>query len=130
MTFKNDYATGLKSENEMMPILINYFNRDIKKTFNKYCKYDFEDNEYKYELKTRNNKYSTYPTTIVGCDKITNNKIIFLFKFIDGLYYIEYNEEQFKQFEKKPFVRNSRSDFIDIKKDYLFIPINFLNKII
>ena len=77
MTFKNDYATGLKSENEMMPILINYFNRDIKKTFNKYCKYDFEDNEYKYELKTRNNKYSTYPTTIVGCDKITNNKIIF-----------------------------------------------------
>lgn len=130
MSYQKDYAMGIQSEKDILPQLNTYFKRNLTKTSERYCKYDFNDDKgYKYELKTRNNTYSTYPTTIIGCDKL-EDKMIFLFKFTDGLYFIEYDQEQFKLFDKKLFIRNARTDYKDIKKDYIFIPIKYLNKII
>lgn len=124
----DDCKFGNDNEMIILPIIKKFFNRNIIKTTDKYNKYDYIDNIYKYELKSRRNKYNQYPTTLIGYDKLTNSKTIFLFNFIDGLYYINYEKELFDTFEKKPFVRNYRG-VNDIKKDYLFIPIEYLIKI-
>lgn len=125
----DDCKYGNEKELIILPIINKYFNRNIIKLTDKYSKYDYEDAIYKYELKSRTNNYNKYPTTLIACDKLTNNKIIFLFNFTDGLYYIEYDRKLFSKFDKKPFVRNYREGTTDIKKDYLFIPIEYLKKI-
>jgi len=122
-------AFGYNGEDEVLPIIKNFFKRNIYKTDDRYNKYDFKDDIYCYELKTRRNTYNYYPTTLISCDKITNNKIICLFKFTDGLYYIEYDKELFNTFEKKPYVRGNNQYYENVKKDYFFIPIEKLIKI-
>jgi len=129
-TFKRDYKNGMEGEREVLPIIKEFFKRDIKATTYKFDTFDFYDEEYKYELKTRTNAYSQYPTTLISTNKITDNtKMIFLFNFTDGLYYIEYEKTLFDTFERKMFVRNKRSDYVDKLREHLFIPITHLIKI-
>lgn len=132
MSFKYDYMNGIKNEDIVYNVLINKFSNDnIKKCKNKFSKFDFEGDKTLYELKTRNNYYNSYPTTLIAYDKIinTSKKQIFIFKFIDGIYYIEYDETKFKNYEKKYFRRNIRLDYNDIEKIYIYIPIKDLIKI-
>jgi hypothetical protein len=128
MSFKQDYSYGLKKEDQLLPVIKSYFNRDIQKSTNKFEKFDFFDEKYKYELKSRNNSYDKYPTTLICADKVCK-RIIFLFNFTDGLYYIKYRKSKFNMFEKKMFVRNKRDDFNDLEKEYIYIPIEYLKKI-
>ena len=130
MSFKSDYNLGINKENEILPVLKEFFKRDIIKNNNTYSKYDFEDNKYKYELKYRRNNYNTFNTTLIAVDKVIEHKQIFIFAFTDGVYYIKYRKSKFDTFETKPFLRNKRNDYNDIKKDYFFIPIEKLKKII
>ena len=135
--FKNDYNLGLKSEIETLPILRNFFKDDIRKTSGKFNEFDFVGDNTFYELKTRTNNYNKYPTTIIGFNKIksidgksTNKdtKFYFVFKFIDGIYYYEYNIND--KFEVKKGGRNDRFDYkgnrINEYKDYYYIPIDKL----
>ena len=124
---ENDLIFGLKQEEEIINIINNKFNDNIKKCNNKFSKYDFIGSKYCYELKSRRNNYRTYPTTIIAEDKI-ENKIIFLFKFIDGLYYIKYRPHIFNDFEKKQFRRTDRGS-CDLQKNYIYIPIEKLKLI-
>jgi hypothetical protein len=121
---------GLNAQKQILPIIKEFFNRDIKEIEARFSKYDFQDEEYIYELKSRTNAYSAYPTTLEPADKIIENwkKQIFLFKFTDGLYYINYSKELFDTFEKKEY-RRYRQDWNDKEKLYYFIPIDKLNKI-
>jgi hypothetical protein len=129
-TFKNDYKTGKSQEMNIIETIRQYFNDNINSTTDKFSPYDYVGDHYVYELKSRNNVYKAYPTTLIGGDKIIEGKPqIFLFKFLDGLYYIEKDEKLFKTFVKEDFVRHQRTDFIDIKKKYIFIPIDKLKKI-
>lgn len=128
-SFSRDFKKGKEAERVVLPIIQKFFNRDIKQSVGKYCKYDFEDNEFKYELKSRNNTKDKFDTTLIGADKIVDSKIIFLFNFLDGLYYIEYNEEVFNTFGKSMFCREKREGYNDKPKDYIFIPVNLLKKI-
>lgn len=128
-TYQKDVILGLRMESIILPQIRTYFKRkDIKKTTDKYSLYDFYDDEYKYELKSRNNKYETYPTTLICCNKLSD-KTIYLFNFQNGLYYLEYDEELFSTFERKPFKRNPREGISDYEKEYIFIPIEHLIKI-
>jgi len=126
--FKEELKNGLEIQELVLPIIKKYFKRNIKNTDGKYNKYDYIDNDYKYELKSRTNEYKKFPTTLIGLDKI-QDKSIFLFYFTDGLYYIEYNKELFDTFEIKDFVRNPRYGRIDKPKKYIYIPIINLKKI-
>lgn len=126
---KKDIILGKKKEIEILPIIKQYFKRDILKSNERFDKYDFYDNEYKYELKNRLNYYSSFNTTLLGYDKILNCNQIFLFNFYDGLYYIKYNEQLFNTFDKKLFVRTNRTNLNCKKKDYIYIPIKWLIKI-
>lgn len=127
-TFKTDYSYGIAKENEVLGHLITFFNRDIVKSKERYSNYDFSDDIYKYELKSRRNKYNSYPTTMIPLLKCKPNTIL-LFNFTDGLYYIEYDKEKFEKFEKKYFSID-RCDKIDVHKQYYYIPIGELQCIV
>jgi len=129
--YEREYKKAIESEKEVLPIIIDYFKRDIKATIERYSKFDYYDLEYKYELKTRTNKYRQYPTTLITTDKIIeNNKIIFLFRFTDGLYFIEYEKELFNTFKKELFIRNFPTcENNQMRKEHVFIPIDKLTRI-
>ena len=57
---------------------------------------DFYNEDIYIELKSRRNTYNKFNTTIIASNKIDyvktlNKKVIFVFNFIDGLFYIEYS---------------------------------------
>jgi hypothetical protein len=126
-TFQNDYSYGIDKENSILATLNNFFKRDISKSKDVYSNYDFSDTKYKYELKSRRNKYNAYPTTLIPKLKCKPNTIL-LFNFTDGLYYIKYNTEKFEKFDKKYF-KVDRDDKIDVNKEYYYVPINQLKLI-
>ncbi len=126
VNFENDYLFGLDNENKIKDILENKFG-ELKKN-HRYSKYDFENDKYVIELKTRRICYNQYPTTLLTCNKVieTTKKIYFIFNFTDGIYYIRYKEKLFNTFDKKMFSRINKS--FD-EKEYYFIPIQYLKKI-
>jgi hypothetical protein len=128
-SFKKDYVFGKAQEDEVLLKIQNKFNDNIVKSSSKFEKYDYKGDKYYYELKSRNNKYNAYPTTLIDISKVVGDNMIFLFNFTDGLYYIKYDKTLFDTFECKEFVRHKRYDFIDKPKPYYYIPIDKLTKI-
>jgi len=129
MSFKKDYKFGVEKEDLILDIIKQHFKDNIEKSISKVSKYDYKGEKYYYELKSRNNNYKEYPTTLIGKNKVFSDNHIFLFNFMDGLYYIEYKEDEFKKFDCKPFVRRKRYDYNDKEQLYYFIPIENLKKI-
>jgi hypothetical protein len=130
MSFKSDYEFGKKQELSILEIINEKFKDNIELVKYEYSTYDYKGDKRHYELKSRNNTYNKFPTTLIPASKIKDNKkIIFLFKFIDGLYYIKYRKNKFKDFKLDMFKRNQRIDYNDIKQLYYFIPIEKLKKI-
>jgi hypothetical protein len=127
-TFDDDYKFGIEKENEILETIKTYFNRNIKKMSERYCDFDFFDEKYKYELKSRRNNYNTFDTTLIPVFK-SKPKTILLFNFLDGLYYIEYSKTKFEKFEQKKFQRADRPDKKDQEYIYYCIPIEQLKPI-
>lgn len=119
--YKQRYALGKQSEADILPIIKEYFKREITPTEDKYDPFDFRDETYQYELKTRTNKMNQYPTTMVTLNKCQNNSIL-LFKYTDTVAFIEFDEERFKQYDVKKYTRYEDRQ----KKDHIFIPIKDL----
>lgn len=120
-----DYKYGTEKQNDVYPIILNYFKRDIKQTLGQYAKFDFTDDLYNYELKSRKNPLNQYPDTMITMNKcIAGTKpTILLFNFTDKLAYIEYDPELFKTFQTKMFSRaNKKWD----EKEHIYIPISYL----
>jgi hypothetical protein len=130
-SFKTDYIFGKKKEEEILSIIEDYFKDDIKQVKEKFSKYDYEGTTNIYELKSRTNKYEAYPDTLLPFDKtqLKDKNQIFLFNFTNGLYFIKYSEDLFKTFKCQAFKRNQRTDYNDIVKPYIYIPIDKLTKI-
>ena len=129
MSFDWDYNFGREQEIVLLPRLNEFFKDDIKPTTDKFHKYDYEGNKYVYEMKSRTCKMEQYSTTLLPADKvIKTKKQIFLFNFTDGLYYIEYDEEVWKDIEIASF-RRFRIGVNDLEKPYYHIPTTLLKKI-
>lgn len=125
MSYKNDYEFGINQESKILDIIKSHFKDDnVIKTIERYSKYDFIGNNI-YELKSRNNKYDAYPTTLITNDKIinTDKDLYFIFNFIDGVYYIKYDEIKFKNYLTTKFVRKQRIDYKDREQLHIFVPI-------
>jgi hypothetical protein len=61
-------------------------------------------------------------------DKICGEKkLILLFNFTDGLYFIEYNEERFATYDRQMF---SRANIEWNKKSHVYIPIDELQPVV
>ncbi len=129
--YKQDNSFGLNEENLILPILEKYFKESISKSINKYEKWDGASETTLYEIKSRTNKHNAFNDTIIGANKIleTNKTQIFIFNFIDGIYYIKYDKSLFDTFPNSPFIRNQREDIVDTIKQYYYIPINKLTLI-
>lgn len=124
--FPNSYIFGKKHETIVLPIISKHFQKEIKQYKEQYSKFDFFDDEYDYELKSRTNKYKAYPTTMITANKVSGNKKkIFLFYFTDGLYFIEYNKEIFDNYEIKMVSRSG----LEAPKPHFLIPIEELIEI-
>jgi len=128
VSYKEDYQYGMIKELEVLDIIKKYFDRDINKSIDRYCNYDFYDDKFTYELKSRRNKYDTYPTTMIPELKLKKRTIL-LFNFLDGLYYIKYKKNKFEEFERGYFCKD-RNDKKDVNKGYVYIPIDKLKCII
>ena len=126
--YKKDYDFGTQKQEELLPKLEEFFKDSLTPTTGRYDAYDYEGTTASYELKSRNNASTTYPTTCIGQDKVNPNhpkKQVYLFHFTDGTYYIPYDKELFDTFEVKPFLR-WRDAWKTKAKDYLYIPVENL----
>jgi len=133
MSFKDDYSFGLKSEDVLLSSMKDLYGSDIEKT-DKFSRFDFSNKKTLIELKTRRNAKDTYPTTMVSASKVCvarndpSKKYIFAFSFTDGVYYIEYDEKVFSEFETKQGGRFDRGrPELD---DYCYIPVSKLKPLV
>ena len=128
---------GLEKEVQVLETINKTTKHTFYKTKSLYSPFDFttQDEKYNIELKSRNNTYDKYPTTIINIEKIRHIKatklqhpkkrFYFLFNFTNGLYYIKYKSKLFDTFKKRFIQRFDR----DINKLHLEIPITELKPI-
>jgi len=126
--YQEDYLFGTEKQKEVLPKIINHFKRNIKENMGQYAKFDFEDDLFNYELKSRKNNLNKYPDTMITMNKLLSAQkgLILLFNFTDHLAYIEYDEALFSTFKTQNF---SRAKLDWDKKEHIFIPINLLTVI-
>ena len=130
-SYKADVAYGLHNEPIVIHQLSQHFNEPIEKTSDRYCQYDAFSSTTKYEIKSRRCKSTTYDTTIVPVHKVKNinDRLVLVFHFTDGLFYIVYDQQVFDKFEK----RNITAYHEGISNSpvlHYFIPIKDLIQII
>jgi hypothetical protein len=131
---KDDIEFGEKGEKYVLNVLEKYFNKEIiqESKNNPYCIYDAKSDNTRYEIKCRRCKYETYSTTIVPYHKKKayeeGKRLLFVFSFVNGLYYIEYRKKLFDSFELKD-VTYYRSGIVPKPVKHFCIPTELLTKI-
>jgi hypothetical protein len=121
------YAFGKVQEARVLPVIREKFQRDIIASEGQYAKYDFYDDDYNYELKSRTFHYRKYDTTMIQLNKTCKcdeKGLMLLFNFTDGVYYIEYNEEQFDKYFRQQYSQVNESWD---ERPHLYIPITDLH---
>lgn len=126
--YPDDKLFGEQQEAVVLPIIREYFKRDIKCAESRFSPYDFYDEEgMTYELKSRSNRFSQYPTTMITADKVKEGRpVTFLFRFTDGVYFIRYDPNKFKNYHCQDF---SRAGVRWNEKPHFYIPIQDLTLI-
>ena len=127
-TIKADLALGLKNQSSLLITLRSKFGDSLVGTQNKYCKWDFIDSlGNHYELKSRRISKEAYPTTLLPAHKILQTPVrqFFIFKYIDKVSYIEYNEAVFNTFITG-WITDGRTGKDDL---HYYIPVSSLTDI-
>ena len=132
-----DLSLGLNNEENLLDTFRLYFNEPLLKKTNQYSMSDYSSSDTHIELKTRRCQYNTYPTTIIGYNKCKyysklnklNIRCFFIFHFLQDntIYYIQYDDELFKMFQKQDnsIIRDYKIEY----KENIHIPITYLTKI-
>ena len=133
-TYKNDKSFGTKNEIKFLDYLnkVLYPNDKFNMFKNKHSTMDFINSKIIAELKSRRNKYTQYPDTMCGQNKLEqaeasyklnkDKQYKFFFLFTDGLYCWDFNPDQYTTRLGGRIDRGSN----EIKK-YSYIPIHYLN---
>lgn len=135
--YKADQIYGSQKENELLPIINNFFKGlypesesfDLKPTKN-YFVFDYETPNVYIELKSRRNRKEQYPTTIVGKNKLDyaetcGKDVFFVFNFSDGIFYWKYDKSVIG--DKITFDRGGRFDRGRVEvKTYAYISVDIL----
>jgi len=127
--YEREYQLGSLHEQKVLPIIRDYFQRDIEKIPHRFAKHDFECPDFTYELKSRRVHKDSFPDTIIGCDKVEmlQKPLVMLFNFVDCLCYCEYDSQVFEGYKKKLFGRLDRP--VCESKIHIHIPIDRLTEI-
>lgn len=129
-----DIEYGKASELAVLPMINEHFNDTAVASSEVFSTQDFFSQKNVYELKSRKIVHNLYPTTIIGCNKAVLNEqdrektLYFVFKYLDGLFYIKYDEEKFKHW-KSVFQRNARIGCRDLPHEVFHIPHTELTRI-
>ena len=131
-SYINDKQFGLANELPVIEKLTIHFENEVVKSKGGYCNYDAEDSSSIYEIKSRRCSSKTYATTIIPVKKTLidtkNKRLVFVFAFSDGLYYIVYHKELFTTFQIKN-IHTYRNGIIELPLPHYFIPVDLLTKI-
>ena len=118
---EKDLLFGLTSEEVLLFRIRELFGNDI---------FDYENENYQIELKTRRIVSKAYKDIMIGLNKLEiaeatkDKKSIFLWKMNDGLFMWEFNS---KQYEVRMGGRKDRGR--DERKFCGFVPTEFLKKV-
>tara|TARA_R110000744_G_scaffold164103_3_gene281204 strand:+ start:1103 stop:1534 length:432 start_codon:yes stop_codon:yes gene_type:complete len=90
IVYQKDMEFGFSEEDRVKVILEKYYG--TLRTLEKFNSFDFENDEYLIELKSRRIRHDKYPTAMVNYSKILKSadseKIrVVVFNYEDGLYY-------------------------------------------
>ena len=128
--FQSRVNSGKMNEEFYKPIIEKDIKEQLKNNSN-FNLFDFENFQFKIELKTREVTLDKYKTTIVGYDKIEKGleyieeglRVIFYFGFKEsGLYKFELNNENYKELK----LSNIGCRFRESKKLHIEIPVEIL----
>lgn len=130
---KNDLHFGKCNEVTVLSTIQSVFSNDIKLCTDPYATIDYCSNDYNIELKSRRIKHDKYHTAMIGKNKIDyllgqNKKGIILYKYLDGLYYVEINKETVNKFVLAKGGRYDRGKR-EIS-DIYYIPIKLLKRLV
>ena len=87
------------------------------------------------ELKTRRIKHDTYPTALIGWNKVQfcsdpTKEYYFVYRYTDGLFYIKYSKEEFGTFETEwEYYRGDRPDCMNASSSVVHIPVERLRRV-
>jgi hypothetical protein len=131
--FNNDLKYGLSKEIDIINKIKLQFPeetniRNTKEIYNKFCLFDFEsDLKTSWEMKSRRNTKTQYPTTIIPVHKIRDVETTqyFIFYFTDVISYIKYDKDVFDKFNKK-IINANRKDGYNNHGVHYEIPVNML----
>ena len=127
----NDLKFGLAKEVPVIEKLSIHFEENIIKSEYQYAPHDAYSDKTKYEIKSRRNTYRAFPTTILPTDKIrelNGCRLVAVFNFTDGLYYIVYDPVRFASYEIKDIEAYRRGGMKTLKPHF-HIPIGDLIRI-
>jgi hypothetical protein len=126
---REDCNFGIPQEPTVISKLAVHFMEDIIPSGNPYSRWDASSETTKYEIKSRRNTHDKYPTTIIPVDKTTvAGRLVFVFNFTDGLYYIVFNQQQFSRYEIRD-ISAIRGNGVRTLKPHFLIDINDLIQI-
>ena len=99
LQYQRDMEFGFKEEIKVKEELEKYFG--ILKLLEKYSTFDYENEKFLIELKSRRIKHDKYPTAMVNYSKIlktanSKKRRIIIFNYTDGLFYWEVNSEEYE----------------------------------
>ena len=128
----SDLNYGIPQEPTIISKLAVHFMEDITQESNTYSRFDAKSFNTKYEIKSRRITHDKYPTTLIGVNKSNvSGRLVFVFNFLDGLYYIVYDKEKFDKYEIQDIkaTRMVRGKAVENLKPCYLIDIDDLIKI-
>ena len=128
---KLNIEQGDKAEARLFPHFKDIFDDSLVRSKDKFSLFDFYGDDVIIELKSRNICKDTYPTTMIGMNKIneclkdkSDKRYYFIFEFNDGLYYWRFTKKRYAKFEQRVMGTNKRG--YSERSLYLMIPVDKL----
>ena len=109
-SYKNDVAFGKKAQTQIIEKLRTFFGANILENKERFATYDgfCKETKTNFEIKARRCSLSSFSTTIVPYSKIVkkkkDEKLIFVFSFTEGIYYIEFDTKLFGTFATEDII--------------------------
>lgn len=98
VNYQNDLKFGLSEEIRIKKLLEDNFGS--LESLDKYNPFDFENDKYLLELKSRRVTHNLYPTAMVNYSKLLKTKDttktrVIIFNYTDGIYYWIVNDDEY-----------------------------------